>query len=542
LKPAEVAATPWVFCWPRSLPAALAVAGPLLLVLAVYAQSVYRSPAFGQLADQGYHLAALESFTSAWSAGEFPPSWDADANGGRGSPGFVLYPPLFAFAGAALTRLGLEPVEALRVSCLLSVAALFGGVYYLAAGFASPARAGFGAAAACLLPGATFPSLARGMYPSFLALALFAVLLGALDRLARPAPRTVWRPWVALACTGGGLILTHTLTAYMTFCLLIVGAPRIIAALGRSGSRRAIGAALAALAATAWFWGPMLLTSVHAQTDFLAEAHPYARSLLGADVAVRTELERSWRDVNSIGTAFGAAQLLLAAALAWSLRQSSRTLSVSMLPISAVWIAAATVDPVGEWLTLVPGFDKLQFAWRWQGPLAVFCGAALAAIPERRLVLPGCLSALTVAGFLPLAQPADRPWPATNEATNTYSLAEAQELQPSERAAYLHNRIEMRPIGADRRYHPPGAPGQWEIVAGEARAAAENLSPSCRIYRIEAATPVKLRFLTYHFPGWRAWANGRGVAIQPETGSGLQIISLPAGTSRLVLRYSRFRF
>ena len=533
MKPAEVAATPWVSCWPRSFPAALAVLGPLALVLFVHGQSVYRSPAFGQLADQGYHLAALEAFDAAWRAGEFPPSWDADSNGGRGSPGFVLYPPLFAFVGAVVMRLGVDAVEALRINFLLSAAALFAGVYYLSAGFAPPQRAALGAAAACLLPGATFPSLARGMYPGFLALAWFAVLLGALNHLTRRAPGSA----VALALASAALVLTHTLTAYMALWILLSASPWIFPALGRAGVRRAVAAALAALALTAWFWWPMLLTAAHSQTAFLAESHPYMHSLLGADAPASTPMERSWHDINSIGQVLGVVQLGLAATLVWSLRGSPKPLSVRILPFAAVFVAVASIAPCGDWLALLPGFDKLQFAWRWQGPLAVLCGAAMAAVPRNRLAAPGCLAAITVAGFLPLTQPAGRPWREPTEATRTYNLAEVESLQPAERAAYLHNRVEMRPLEADRRYYPPGAPGRWELLSGEARVSALSLSPSRRSYRIEATTPVRLRLFTYHFPGWRASVNGRPIAIYSEPDSGLQQIVLPPGTSLLDLRY-----
>ncbi len=538
MKPAETAATPSGSCWRRSLSSALAIAGPLLLVLAIHGQSVYRSPAFGQLADQAYHLAALEAFDEAWGAGEFPPSWDASANGGRGAPTFVLYPPFFAFLGALGMRAGLGGVEALRVSFLLSAAALFGAALYLAAGRAPLARAAWTAAAACLLPGATFQGLARGMFPGFLALAWMALLLGALDRLANGDRH--WRTQVTLTLAAAGLILTHTLTAYMLLALLLAAAPWTARALGLAGLRGAGGAAALALLLTAWFWVPMLQTAPHVQAEYLTEAHPYAESLLFTPAEPRTALERQWDEINAIGGFVSWAQLMLAGALAWSLRGTDQPISIRILPTALALVCAVSFHPVGAWLAAVlPGLDQVQFAWRWQGPLAVLCGAALARLPPGRRAAPGSLAGIVVVAFLPLGQPSKRPWLTAERPEKTYELAAFAEVEPAERAAYLHNRVEMRPRGADRRLYPPGPNGRWETLDGTAEVAAELLSPSLRVYRISAGAPVRLRLHTYQLPGWRACLDGRPVTIQAEPGTALQLLSLPAGELRLELRFDR---
>ncbi|MBI1353072.1 MAG: hypothetical protein GC160_01915 [Acidobacteria bacterium] len=523
----------------QRLHSALWTGGALLLVLLVYGQSVYRSPAFGSLADQGYHLAAQESFAAGWAAGEILPSWDAAANGGRGSPGFVLYPPLFAGLGAALAKLVGDPVEGLRLAFLLATTAVFGGVFYLACGWATPRLAASAASLALLLPGATFPSLARGMYPQFLALAWIALLLGALDRLA--AGRRPNRSAAVLAIAAAGLILTHTLSAYMLLALLLVGAPWWFRALDRPALIRAALAGLVALAATAWFWVPMLLVAGEAQTDFLAQAHPYARSLWFGPRAEATALERSWATTNAFGQALAAAQLVLAALLAWVLRRQPKPPSLAALPAVVGFVACANLFPVGEWLTSLPGFSKLQFAWRWQGPLAVLCAAGWAAAPapERRGL--GVLAGLIALAFAPLALPAKRqPTKLPSDLSRVYELDEFEQVEPAVRAAYLGNRIEMRPLGADRRIYPPGAPGRWEVIEGSADVALESLAPSRRVYRISATTPVRLRLLTYAFSGWRASWNGRPLPIEPEPGSGLQLLRLPAGEGRLELRFHRW--
>lgn len=433
-------------------------------------------------------------------------------------------------------RCGLDAVAALRTAFLVSAAALFGCVYYYALGLASRRRAALAAAVACVLPGAVFPGPARGMYPAFLALAFTAVLFGALDRLARSGSRG------RLAAFGAatGLILTHSLTAYMLLWIVLVGSWQLAPLLGRRGLVRGAAAAVAALAVTAWFWGPMLLVSSEAQTSYLAEAHPYAASLLGGEARAETPLEKSWSGLNGIGKVIAMAQLLLAAALAWSLRGVPKTPSMALLPSAALFVLAASVEPPGGWLTGLWQFDKLQFAWRWQGPLAVLCAGALAAVPRGRRTLPTTLAVLIVLGFLLLVTPAERPWQDPQSANRVYDPEEFEHTDPGTRAMYLHNRIEMRPLGADRRLYPPGTPGRVQVVDGQGSVVAETIEPSRRIYHIRARSTVTLLLATYCFRGWRAWLDGQPIELRCEPQTGLQLLSAPVGDYRLEVEYRRF--
>jgi hypothetical protein len=145
--------------------AVLAVSG----VLGIYSWSLWGSPGFGLMADQAYHLHLAEQFDRAWRDGDFPPRWAASANGGRGSVGFVVYPPFFAFLTACWLRLGASAVEALRLAVLTATAATLGSVLYLARGWLSWRRSLVAAVTALLLPGVTFVALGRGMFPNYAA-------------------------------------------------------------------------------------------------------------------------------------------------------------------------------------------------------------------------------------------------------------------------------------------------------------------------------------------------------------------------------------
>ena len=261
------------------------------------------------------------------------------------------------------------------------------------------------AATALLLPGVTFPSLARGCTRS---------CWRWRGRRWRWARWTGWRPARARRVTcrpprRAALLAAATAgwrsrTSAYAAGLLLVGGPWLAGALGPTGLRRAALAGLAAMAATAWFWAPMLLVAGEAQTGYLTEAHPYARSLWFGPRAGATELERSWATTNAFGQALGVAQLLLATALSWALRGRPKPPSLRILPAAIALVACASLHPLGDWLSAAPGFAHLQFAWRWQGPLALLCAGALAALPADRMLGPAAFAALVLA-FAPLMSP-----------------------------------------------------------------------------------------------------------------------------------------
>ena len=154
--------------------------------MGAYSWSLWGSAAFGSLADQAYHLELAREFEQAWRGGDFPPTWAAGANGGRGSVGFVVYPPFFAFLTACWMRLGASAVDSLGLAVLTAAGGAFGAVFYLARAWLSWRRSLLAAVMVLLLPGVTFPTLARSA-PDVLFLRLLPRVLG-LTFLAATEP------------------------------------------------------------------------------------------------------------------------------------------------------------------------------------------------------------------------------------------------------------------------------------------------------------------------------------------------------------------
>jgi hypothetical protein len=530
--------------------ALLAVAG----VLGLYAWNLWGSPAFGSLADQPYHLKLGEEFDRAWRDGDAPPRWAAGANGGRGSIGFVLYPPFFAFLTACWLQLGASTVEALRLAVLTAAAGSFAAILYLARGWLSWRRSLLAAVLVMLLPGVTFIALGRGMFPHFTALGWAALLLGAGQRalLGKQLRLNIALAAVAAA----GLVITHSLSAYLLAFLLLVISPLLVKALGWKGMAWAAAVAIAGTLLSSWYWLPLIQAGAYAGVDYLDESHPYLNSVLGASVEASSGVfQKAWTFLNQIGRYIVLAQSLLALLLAfalWPKKAAPGTggndsgnsppqpvLFVRALPWVAGFAFLAATEPVARLLLELPNFTWVQFSWRWQSLIALWCGVGLAALPwEKKSAPAAALAVATLLFFSPLllaskVQPLDPTHPLPPAVTE----AQFEELTPMERSAYAGNMLGLRPSRADRRYYRPAEFGKTEVVSGEARVEPRVLRTSYREYWIAAVSDTTVRIETYHAPGWSARLDRQPVEVREDAASGLQLVSVPAGTHRLELRY-----
>lgn len=513
-------------------------AAGLVLALAPYVNAAWNTPAFGRLNDQPIHLALSQDFADALSHGEIPPSWSASLSGGRGGPAFVLYPPLFFALTTVCSLVAPTPEWALGLALWTSVAWIFFAIYYLARAELSPQRSVLAATLAPLLPGLALIGWARGLLPSFLALGFVALLLGAGVRLINGDVRG--RNWIILTLAAAGVLLTHALTSVMTAALIAACLPAVGRRMGVRGLLGGAAAALAAAVLTAWFWLPMLAAASRAKTSYLAELHPYERSLWFAPAGAGDGFSQAWADLNEFGLMVAGVQLLLAAVAVFALRGKRKTIAAATLPWVAGLVLLASVYPVGAWLAALPGLTFLQFAWRWQGPLAVWCVLGLASVPRERLTGAAAVFGLATLFFLPLFTPSDEERPSVADMPNRPLTAEEYaEVEPGLRTLYVTNLIEMRPKGASMLRYPPGRPGRVDVVSGAAEIEATHIGQARREYRIRISDPAVLRLRTYAFPGWTAEWNGEPAAIEREASTALQLVRLPAGTGTLQLSYTR---
>ncbi len=194
-----------------------------------------------------------------------------------------------------------------------------------------------------------------------------------------------------------------------------------------------------------------------------------------------------------------------------------------------MWLLESTKYPI----------SLVQFSWRWQIFVSLWCAVGLASLPRRPLSLvAAALGGVILLFFSPLLSSVDvRPAAVSSTLPQEISKDQLDALEPSIRAAYGANAIELRPAGSDSAYYLPAPYGRVRVLAGHAAVTATTLRPGRRFYTVEASSPSALRFVTYHCPGWRATLNDVGHPIAVEAETGLQLINVPAGLHRLELSY-----
>jgi 4-amino-4-deoxy-L-arabinose transferase-like glycosyltransferase len=532
---------------------------PVAAALGLYAWNLWGAPAFGSLADQPYHLQLGQEFHRAWQDGDSLPRWAAGANGGRGSIGFVLYPPFFAFLTACWLQLGVPATEALRLAVVTAAAGTFAAVFYLARAWLSWRRSLVAAALVLLLPGVTFVGLGRGMLPHFTALGWVALLLGAGQRTL--LGRQVWRNAGLAAGAAAGLAVTHPLTAYLLALTLLVVSPLLVRALGGKGTLAAVAVALVAAILSCWYWLPLIHAGTYAGVGYLDDSHPYLNSVLGGssqsgEQAAGGVFQQDWVFLNEIGRYIVIAQSLLAALVVFALRRKpappelrrdgaktppGKVLFLQALPFVAGFAFLAATEPGARLLLELPNFTWVQFSWRWQSLVALWCGVGLAALPwEKRSAPAAILAGMTLLFFSPLIIASDvQPLEESHVLPSALTSVQFRDLSAIEQSAYAgSNMLGLRPSRIDQRYYLAADFGKAQIIAGEAQIEPLVLKTSHRAYTISAASPATVRLETYHVQGWSAQLDHQEIEIQQDAETGLQLVSVPPGTHRLDLSYN----
>jgi hypothetical protein len=324
-------------------------------------------------------------------------------------------------------------------------------------------------------------------------------------------------------------------------------------------------AAGAAAGLTCWFWLPVAQARSSPQLGYLAASHPYLDSVIGLGGTATGEpglFRQDWEFLNDVGGYIVMAQSLLGLLLALSLGRrgpQEDRLAASRLPpesnatdssVSDVlflrampWVVgfafAAATEPGARLLLQLPRFEWIQFSWRFQLLISLWCGVALASLPcHRKSLLPVGFAAALMVFFGPLASPVGAALPQQRpDLPRVLSSEQFERLRPLERAAYAGNLIELRPNGIDTRYYLPAPFGRAEVIEGAARVEPQILRTSYRRYRVETPTGATVRLVTYHASGWSATLDGRSIEILMESETGLQIVCVPAGDHQLDMEY-----
>ncbi len=488
--------------------------------------------------DAFIYLPRLVEFHEAVRQGVWPPRWAPDLSSGYGQPLFLFAPPLVYALGEVGMVLGVGPVAALNLACVLLVLAAAALMYLLGKHYFGRAGGALAAAAYLYAPYFHTDLYVRRALAELTAMALFPLALYGLARHAGDRRRR----FLLLAAAGtAALVASHLQSALLMTPLAAAFAAwngwraRSWRLLAGQGAALLLGLGLAA-----WVWLPILAQMDDTKISRAAEGYLHYSNHF---VAGRQLLVSPWGygfsqsgSGDGMSFALGWAHLLLIAA-GWLLAGRLRD------AVDRGWwrfwfgilvLACLLTLPASRWLwDHLPLLPYVQFPWRLLAPATVAMAllvASLAAylphLAARRAALGGALALLVLANV---------------------GHARPQRHHDVDLAAWTPGALARRGVAAttSREFEPrwatePPAHGRpaARVVAGRAEVVAVERTPERWTVEVRARSPAEIELALFYFPGWTVSRGGEPVAVEVAAGSGVVRFRAPPGEHRFEVRFA----
>ena len=247
-----------------------------------------------------------------------------------------------------------------------------------------------------------------------------------------------------------------------------------------------------------------------------------------------------------------------------------------VLTVLFLWLST----PASLWLwESIPLLSFVQFPWRFVGraalPVSLLAGAlfstpksqsssrfplATCNLPLTHLPtypvanLPTCnlsknlLAFLVVAILTLVALPGTYPPRGECPQASHPTVVDIHRYERESRLVGVDPEGSYFPVWVEQR--PESSPLEAQYVAGGpierfdatalpagASILSSNYGPNRATVVIESPTPFRARYLSFYFPGWRAWIDGDPVEIGPADPSGLIEFDVPAGQHTIAIRF-----
>ncbi|MBI4601053.1 MAG: hypothetical protein HY721_03745 [Planctomycetes bacterium] len=456
------------------------------------------------------------------------PPWDwlPDIAGGRGGPNYLFYGSAGFVLPGWLVKLGLSPVDGLRV--LVAVGLLAGGISAFLWCSAFGGALGGATGALLFLHGPYFLSLAysRGSYPEFLASALYPLVFFCTWRWV------VQHKWSGLL---GGTIAFAFIVAVHTLSLILL-TPFVLgfgglagaaagAPLGRSAVRATVLVAVGALLAAPYLAAPLLEVHKVAIAEQFTTSELYQASgvpwyCLLNSVPLHDHPASYALPGRAHLLAWSSAAVVLLAGIGCGSRRFL-TLHVVFCGLALLLVVDATARLSG---TLLPPMRYLQFPFRFLGIFNVFCASSFAAAwftRQGRPPVPGQVLAAAVSVALPFLTLGTIP----AQAGLRYSTATREGIRGS--LTTLDHEDKYLPRGSRR----PTAPAPEILLQVGEAGTFTPLATALNDYRYlvetrDAATAV---FHQFAFDGWQATLEGKPLLLRRQKDTGLCVLDIPEG-------------
>ena len=485
--------------------------------------------------DIQFHLASWMEVVQQWRQGILYPRWAEWANFGFGEPRFLFYPPLSWLLGAVL---GLILPWRMVPGAFIWVALVIAGasMHSLARAWLRPQDAIAAAVLYTVNPYHLVIVYYRSDFAELLASAFFPLLILQTLLLAREGSRRVPRFAIVFAL----IWLTNAPAAVIaTYSVAAIVVLEIVLSRSLRPALHAAVAGASGFAVAAFYIVPALVEQrwVEISQVLAPELQPWRNFLFTH--ADDPEFVLFNLKVSGVALLVIAA-FAIAAVLAARHRESAPGVFWSLFTLGLM--SVSLMFPWTAWLWRhVPELAFVQFPWRWLAPLNVvavfFSCAAIASLKRRWIAWSSAAIVLVAPGA----------WMTTNNWWDDQDAAFVADSIAS--GTGYQGTDEYEPLGCDRTDLPdnpqrstlidpqtkspvPTTDAQLNIVAWTAEH---------KIVAVDVPRPTTLVLQLIAYPAWRATVNGTFAAIQPLPDTAIVSLALPAGTSRVELKFTRTR-
>lgn len=540
----------------------------LVLLLAIPALLPLSAPGyFLEAHDARHSIFYLVEFDRALQDGAWWPVWGPDHAIGFGYPLWLIYAPAAFIVAECFHLLGLGFAAAVKVTWAVGFLAGALGMYRLVRRWWGPAAGVIAGLAFTYAPYRLVQIYVRAALAEFISLAWLPWVLLALVALWEKPDR---RRAAVGGLAFGVLLLTHTASTVAFVPLLLglcaallleelrrrrpdpaAGRKAIFSRIGWTTIALALGVVLASI-----FLVPLLAERRYiVEEQWVSASYSYAQNF----VYPHQFFDPAWgfgysepgpRDGMSFQLGLIIFLLAVLGGCAALARRSPalprRLFAVAALIAALAAVFAMTPASAAIWQTLSL-IRLIQFPWRLLAvtsfTLALLSGVAttwLKPSPEHgpspaALVYVAAL-ALVLSSFA-YTRPQLEPLRPQDE--QPLAVIDFELEYPDMRG--MTRWSERPPVNADSpllEAYLAGKPlRKAAIAAGQGTILEQSSTALSASARIRAEGPVRLRFYTYYFPGWRATIDGKEAEITPDPPNGLIGLELPAGEHSVYLRF-----